>query len=212
MKNLITISVFLSLISAISFSQQVESVNKNKEFKTLLGHNNPGGAYGALTAGYSVIDQKQALLLGGKFEWIACHSLGIGFGATGFINEYHFEPALNNDVFLTGGYAGLIVEPILMPNYPVHLSFPVLFGAGGISYVTKKTEFDHNTVHESEAFLLIEPAAEIELNLTRHFRLALGASYRFTTPFNVGMEESSIRSSGSLEGISYMITLKFGKF
>jgi hypothetical protein len=212
MKKTVIISALLTLLCVTSFSQDQDYSNKDKEFKTLLGNNRAGGAYGAFTAGYTTIDDQQAVLFGGRFEWIACHSIGIGFGGTGFINEYHFEPSLNTDVFLTGGYGGLFIEPILLPNSPVHLAFPVLFGAGGISYATKDEQFDHNMIEDSEAFLIIEPAAEIELNLTRHFRLALGASYRFTTPFDVGMAESTSISAKSLEGISYMITFKFGKF
>ena len=56
-----------------------------------------------------------------------------------------------------------IIEPILMPNYPVHLSFPILLGGGGISYVTENMDYDNNMIEDSEAFLIAEPGAEIEL-------------------------------------------------
>ena len=46
-------------------------------------------------------------------------------------------------------------------------------------------------IEDSEAFLIAEPGAEMELNLTRIFRLAIGASYRFTTPFNVGTDTAT---------------------
>ena len=94
----------------------------------MLGHDNHSGFYGAFTIGYSEIEDRQAVIFGGRFEWIAGHSIGIGFGGTGFINENHYEPALNSNVFLTGGYGGIYIEPILMPNYPVHLSFPIIAG------------------------------------------------------------------------------------
>ena len=92
------------------------------------------------------------------------------------------------------------------------MAFPILIGGGGISYITREIDFSHNLIQDSKAFLIIEPAAEIELNLTKHFRLSMGASYRFTTPFDVGMSGASDISSTSLKGISYMISLKFGKF
>jgi hypothetical protein len=212
MKKTLIISVFLIFLCSLLFSQEHDSTNKNQEFKTLLGHDKHCGAYGAFTVGYSEIEDHQAVIFGGRFEWIAGHSIGIGFGGTGFINENHFEPALNRDVFLTGGYGGLFIEPILMPNFPVHLSFPILLGGGGISYVTEDMDFNHNMIEDSEAFLIAEPAVEIELNLTRNFRLAIGTSYRFTTPFDVGMSESSTVSSKALQGFSYMMTFKFGKF
>jgi len=212
MKKTITISAILILLSSASFSQGDDSTDKNNEYKTLLGHDKHSGVYGAFTIGYSEIENKQAVIFGGRFEWVAGHSIGIGFGGTGFINENHFESTLNSNVFLTGGYGGLYIEPILMPNYPVHLSFPILLGCGGISYVTENWNFDHNMIQDSEAFLIAEPAVEIELNLTRNFRLAIGTSYRFTTPFDVGLSGTPTVSSKALQGFSFMMTFKFGRF
>ena len=50
---------------------------EKQEFKTLLGHDNHSGFYGAFTFGYSEIEDKQAVIFGGRFEWIAGHSIGI---------------------------------------------------------------------------------------------------------------------------------------
>lgn len=213
MKKTIILSTFLILIYSAAFSQDPEfDYYKNREIKTLLGQNREGGAYGAFTAGYSVIDDKHAILFGGRFGWLASHSVGIGFGATGFINEFHYEPSLDREVSLAGGYGGLYIEPILFPRFPVHLSFPVLFGAGGISCVSKESSQNNNLIEDSEAFLLIEPAAELELNLTRFCRFAIGASYRFPSSFDVGLSGTSKASAQSIKGMSYTISLKFGKF
>jgi hypothetical protein len=224
MKKTVILSALLILFFSNLFSQVQDSTiketgaktkedkNKNDEFQTLFGHNRPGGAYGAFSFGYTEIDQKQAVIFGGRFEWIAGHSIGFGFGGNGFINEYHWDNNLQRDIFLTGGYGGLYIEPILLPNFPVHLSFPCLFGVGGISYVTKETNDYRNMIEDSEVFLIAEPAAEIEFNITRHFRVALGTSYRFTTPFDVGTTASIPISSNAVESWSYMMTFKFGRF
>ena len=213
MKKSIILSTLFILIYSAAFSQDPEfEYYKSREIKTLLGRNREGGAYGAFTAGYSVIDDKHAVLFGGRFGWLASHSIGIGFGATGFINEFHYEPSLEREVSLAGGYGGLYIEPILFPRFPVHLSFPVLFGAGGISYVSKEASQNNNLIEDSEAFLLIEPAAEVELNLTRFCRLAIGASYRFPSSFDVGLSGTSVANAQSIKGMSYTISLKFGKF
>ena len=212
MKKTIIISAVLILLSSASFSQDQESTNKSQEFKTLLGNDHHNGFYGAFTIGYSEIEDKQAVIFGGRFEWIAGHSIGLGFGGSGFINENHFDTRLNTNVFLTGGYGGLYIEPILMPNYPVHIAFPILLGCGGISYVTENMDWDQNMIQDSEAFLIAEPGAELEMNLTRNFRLAVGTSYRFTTPFEVGMTGSPSVSASALKGFSFMMTFKFGRF
>jgi hypothetical protein len=212
MKKTIIISAVLILFCSSSYSQANDSTKKSSEFQTLFGKEKHNGAYGAFTVGYSEIDQKQAVLFGGRFEWIIGHSIGLGFGGNGFINEFHYEPALNSDVFLTGGYGGIYIEPILMPNFPVHLAFPILLGAGGISYVTDDWDNHYNMIEDTEAFLIAEPGAEIELNLTRYFRLALGTSYKFTTPFDVGLPNSANVNSDALNGFSFLMTFKFGRF
>lgn len=221
MKKTVILSTLLILVYSISFSQEQDSTKietevktktKSDEFQTLFGHNRAGGAYGAFSVGYSEIDNKQAVTFGGRFEWIVGHSVGFGFGGTGFINEYHWDDNLQRDVFLTGGYGGLYVEPIFLPKFPVHLSFPVLFGVGGISYITKETDDYQNMIEDSEVFLIAEPAVELEFNFTRNFRFALGASYRFTTPFDVGTSAFSPVSSEAIESWCYMMTFKFGRF
>ena len=221
MKKTVILSTLLILVYSSSFSQVQDSSKieteakpktKTDEFQTLFGHNRAGGAYGAFSVGYSEIDNKQAVTFGGRFEWIVGHSVGFGFGGTGFINEYHWDDNLQRDVFLTGGYGGLYVEPIFLPKFPVHLSFPVLFGVGGISYITKDIDDYQNMIEDSEVFLIAEPAVELEFNFTRNFRFALGASYRFTTPFDVGTSASIPVSSNAIESWCYMMTFKFGRF
>jgi hypothetical protein len=212
---------FLLLTFEAAFSQTTDTIQmtnvvkpdkQHTEMQTLLGNDHESGGYGAFTVGYSLIDNRQAILFGGRFEWIANHSFGFGFGGTGFMNEFHFEPLLNSDVALAGGYGGIYIEPILMPKYPVHISFPVLFGAGGISYVSKNYDNHNNMMEDSEGFLIVEPGAEIELNLTRHFRFTLGVSYKFPSAFNLGTTATTIVNAESLKGMSYFATFKFGRF
>lgn len=185
---------------------------RNNEFRTLFGHDRSGGVYCAFTGGYSEIDRENAVLFGARFGWMAGHSFGAGFGATGFINEYHYEPTIDMEVFLAGGYGGLYIEPVLFPKFPVHLSFPVLFGAGGISYVSRDNSENNNFVEDSEAFLIIEPSAEVELNLTRYIRFAVGASYRAPTSFDVGLSDAPGVRASSVRGMSYSVSFKFGRF
>jgi hypothetical protein len=213
MKKLVILSTLLILFCLSLFSQDPEmEYYKSREIKTLLGRNREGGGYCDFTAGYSRINDKDAVLFGARFGWLASHSIGVGLGATGFINEFHYEPTIDRNVFLAGGYGGLYIEPILFPRSPVHLSFPVLFGAGGISYVSKEPDLNDNLIQDSEAFLLVEPSAELELNLTKFFRISMGASYRFPTAFNVGVSGTPKANAESLKGVSYTISLKFGKF
>jgi hypothetical protein len=213
MKKLLLLIAAFGLFSGLVSAQDPEfEYYKSQEIRTLFGKDRTGGVYGSFTAGYSTIDNKNALLFGGRFSWIANHSFGIGIGAMGFVNEYHYDANIDKDVFLAGGYGGLYLEPIIFPRSPIHLSFPILFGAGGVSYVSDNYNYDSNFVEDSEAFLIIEPSAELELNLTKFCRLAFGVSYRLPSSFDVGLSGSPIATAKSLKGISYGVTFKFGKF
>jgi hypothetical protein len=213
MKKLFLFTVILILFAATLQSQDPEfEYYKGKEIKSLLGRNMPGGSYGSITIGYSVIDDKNAILVGARVAGIASHFIGVGIGGTAFINENHYDATLNRDVHFAGGYGGVYIEPIAMPGFPVHVSFPVLFGAGAICSVSGDPDSNKREVKDTKVFLLAEPSAEIELNVTGHFRLAFGVSYRFPTGFNVGKNGTPPASIGALKGFSYKLTFKFGKF
>jgi hypothetical protein len=210
MKKLLLLSIILTLFTITLKSQDTVTVSKkHNEYRSLLGNHHEGGFYGAFNIGYSKIDDKDAIVMGGRFSWVINHGIAIGFGGQGFVNEIQ-NVGVQNQIFLTGGYGGIYIEPILMPNFPVHLSFPVLVGAGGISYVQSDVNWN-NFIEDTEAFLIVEPTAELELNLTRFFRMSFGASYRFPTPFNVGTTGSSATAE-SLQGFTYTMTFKFGRF
>ncbi len=213
MKKFLFLSALFLAFTLASRSQTSDSAYQQNDLRTLFGENREGGWYGAFTTGYTTLEGQPAVLFGGRVEYIANHSIGIGFGGSGFMNEYHYDPVIGRNVFLTGGYGGFYFEPILFPRFPVHVSFPVLLGAGGVSYATQDMNYYHdNLMANSHVFLVAEPAAEIELNITRHIRISFGASYRITSPFDVGTTGGPQISSGVLDTWSYLMTFKFGKF
>jgi hypothetical protein len=213
MKKALLFPVILILFTMSLKSQDPEfEYYKSKEIKTLLGRNTPGGSFGSVSIGYSIIDHKNAVQIGARVSGIASHFIGIGIGATGFLNEYSYEASINRQAHLSGGYGGVYIEPIFLPRIPVHLSFPVLFGAGWVSSVSSETDSHKSNIEDTRAFLLVEPSAELELNLTKHFRLAFGGSYRLPTGFNLGRSSTPSANVESLKGFSYRIAFKFGKF
>ncbi len=158
------------------------------------------------------IQDRHAYEFGFRGMWVINHSIAMGFGGTGFANQAMYNSSSSTDNFLTGGYGGFIIEPIVAPMYPVHIAFPILIGGGGISYVeTDWEEFD-NFVVATDFFMLIQPGAELELNVTRFFRIGMGASYRFPTDFNATDTETPELSPQDLKGFSYSLSFKFGRF
>ena len=79
-----------------------------------------------------------------------------------------------------------LIEPIIAPKIPVHISVPVLLGVGGVAYgVTRYDYYWENVVENSDVFFIADIGLEVELNLVSFFRLTLGAYYRYTNDINV---------------------------
>ncbi len=205
-------SVFLLLASFVLVP--LHGQDDDNQIKTLFGKQRTNGGYGAFSVGYSQINSLNAITMGGRGAWIIGHSLALGFYGSGFATDFRVLTA-DQSYNLVGGHGGIFVEPILLPKFPVHLSFPVMAGVGGIAYtINKQPGFTGNFdgyIQSSTVFMLAEPGVELELNLTRWFRFAVGAAYRFTSDVRLNNTDVAIPSD-VLKGISGGVTLKFGKF
>ena len=113
---------YLAIILVLFILPLAYGQEDNNEFKTLFGdkHISHGG-YGAITVNYSQIDNKDAIMIGGRGAWIIGHGFALGFAGTGFLNDYHYSDALHSNVNLAGGYGGILLEPIIFPKFPVHI-------------------------------------------------------------------------------------------
>lgn len=209
----VTIMIFILMGGLVAFSQEDESImtGNDKQLQTLFGDPVSHGAYGGLSFYYSSIDGKNAYLAGIRGGWIIDHRLVIGLAGFGFANDIYMDDVLNGKGFdLVGGYGGLLIEPIIMPRYPVHLSFPVIIGAGGAAYIDQhywNNEYHDWFTEDSDAFFVIEPGVEVEINLINHFRIAFGVSYRHTEDLKLINTNTDV-----LNGFNYGMSLKFGKF
>ena len=198
-------TILTSLVILIGIS--LFSQTNDDEIKTIFNNGRTKhGAYGGLSINYSQIDGKDAFLVGARGAWLIDHSIGIGLAGYGFINDIHTNDGfIDADLDLVGGYGGLLIEPIIMAKSPVHISLPIIIGAGGITY-TDNFGWDNNN-YDSDAFFVIEPGIEIEFNLIKFMRIATGVYYRHTSNIELEGVDNDV-----LNGFSTGITLKFGKF
>lgn len=202
-KAVITFTIMLISFSAIS--------QNNGEFKTIFNNQESShGGYGGLSVNYSQIDGKDAFLVGARGAWLINHSIGIGLAGYGFINDIDaYQGFPENKLHLVGGYGGLLIEAIAFPQSSVHVSFPLLIGAGGITF-TDDIDWDCDWEHQdydSDAFFVIEPGIELEFNIIRFMRISTGVYYRHTSNIELdGVDKDA------LNGFSTGITLKFGSF
>ena len=208
--------IMLLLILAVgaSFAQAQNFFKNDDEVQTIFSRNKSNGGYGAITFGYTQIDGKDAFISGGRGAFIFDHSLAIGLAGYGFVNNLDYHTYYDShplDYTLAGGYGGIFIEPIVGGTKPVHVSFPVLFGLGGVALI-EDYGWDYWEVHpfnelDHDLFFVLEPAAELEFNLTRWFRIAASASYRFTSKIDLYDTDEDV-----LRGLNFGLTCKFGKF
>jgi len=118
--------------------------------------------------------------------------------------------SINSNYRLNGGYGGLLLGFNIFPREVVHLSFPIVIGVGSM-YLTDPYFFsgtsDSDLTIEKSGFMVIEPGANLEFNVTRFFHLGMGASYRYVQ----GLSMNSLTDE-QLLGWAINLNLKFGSF
>ncbi|MEO8589674.1 MAG: hypothetical protein ABI432_09915 [Flavobacteriales bacterium] len=109
------------------------------------------------------------------------------------------------------GYGGSLIEPILAHSRAVHVSLPLIIGAGGCGYQVHEAlpgNFDPFTYSDdAQAFFVVEPGVGLELNLTKLVRFGMGAYYRYTTDITLPGT-----AADTLRGFNAGVTVKVGKF
>ncbi|MBN1158733.1 MAG: hypothetical protein JXA61_05080 [Bacteroidales bacterium] len=216
MKRIIVLFAFVT-ISVLVFAQNEERYDRQNDgdIRTLVGQYQAIGGYGGLYMQYTRIDDRDAFVFGARGGILLGHMMSLGLGGSGFFNDLQYSSDLGTDISLAGGYGGFFFEPILMPKLPVHVSFPVLVGVGGVSVVTvNNDEFWEDTFSSeaSDAYMVIEPGIEVEVNVTRFFRFCIGGYYRYTSEVTIEYPLGNPIPYDILRGFSGGVTFKFGKF
>ncbi len=201
-------NLFIVLFSIAATAQEV---------RTLFGQGRATGGYGALSSKVTTIGGEFANLseiYGGVFinrRWM----VGLAFAAsTNDLRvpvEYSVDPL--QPMTYQYGQGGLMIERVLGSNKPVHLVLNLFSGVGFTAQYNRNDwddynyHYDHPSIHDENWFYVLEPGAQLELNLFRWMRLSPGVSYRKTYQSSaLGLIDSD------LSNWSYNITVKFGGF
>lgn len=198
--------------------------HKHREVQTLMSGS---GGFGAISVGYSEINNSPALVMGARAEWVIGHGFGLGIAGVGFTTDLQPDgDYLTGDYLMgvSGGYGGLVMEPIILGWFPVHIALPVLIGAGGITSYSSPADLweygDFDPYFEDlGVFFIAEVGAELEFNLVKAVRLTLFGTYRFTPELDMrplyGIPDDgsdSFIAADALQGWSAGVRFKFGKF
>lgn len=186
---------------------------RNDEIQTLAGKHSHHGGFGAISFRASEFNNKDIIMVGVRGGWIISRAMAIGFEGHGIIPTAEYENIDPNNSLRSraiGGYGGMFLEPIILSNKVVHVTFPVAAGAGWLGYIVDWEQnymMYPNDLIDDDVFWYVEPGAALELNVARNFRINMGASYRFTKDL-----ELINTSTSAFDAWNYFLTLKFGRF
>lgn len=201
-----------SIVILVFLGLGLMSQNDSQEYKTIFKKDRiKHGAYAGLSFNYAKLGDDNAIFMGAKGGWVVDHKVVIGFAGYAFLSNLHFNDMHNeSNSDLAGGYGGFLLEYIILPHAPVHISIPLILGAGGIAR-TNSWDFDFNSwkqyTNKADAFFVIETGVEVEFNLIKFMRISAGLYYRHTSNIQLANTDKN-----ALNGLSTGITLKFGKF
>lgn len=141
----------------------------------------------------------------GRGGWIINHTFVLGGGGYGLTTHVDSDTLGDGTVRrLDMGYGGVEMEYLADLFRLIHWSASLLLGAGAVSY----RDTSGNVVPENgDAFFIAEPGAYAVRNVTEFFRLAAGASYRFTSA--IALERLA---AADMDGTAIVVMAKFGSF
>ncbi len=199
MKTLI-ILLLASLFAAPVYAQD----------ETLLGDQPlESGWYGAPTIQLTSVNGKAGVLVGGRGGWIINHTVALGFAGYGLANDIEANVSgPDGEPYLDLAYGGFQVEVILQSSRLVHYSLHTLIGGGTVGFrdgwADDHDGYDHRNM---DGFFVLEPGANLDVNVTTWFRTSLGVSYRYVSGISSGATTNS-----DLRGPSGMLSFRFGSF
>lgn len=171
---------------------------EEEEPRVLFSEINQVSGFGGPIFQFSTIGNDNAFFTGGGGAVLLNRRFWLGGYGMGLTSNVSFDETLELDF----GHGGFWLGYIVAPDKLIHINFQSTLGWGSVSY---EDELTGNEVDEDGVFV-INPQAEVEVNLTRWMRFGLAGGYRFVT----GSDSSF--DNNELSGANAMLTLKFGWF
>lgn len=193
------------------FACSLTSAQNKDKVETLFGPRTKIGGYAAFSV-LGTISDKAIPKIGGYGGILIDRRFTLGGGGYGYTSATHLRYGDSTEHF-AGGYGGLFLEPIIGSTRKIHVSFPMLIGAGGHRSFsgsidsTGEYHFDRDDryPHRAENYFMLEPGVNLEVNLTRFLRVGLTATYMFTT-----LTEPTSFAAKDLENASIGFNIRLG--
>ena len=173
--------------------------------ETIVGDNFHSGGYGGPVWKVGFFNGEDGILSGGRGAWIINHKFTIGGGRYGLITDVKSDAVSNTgkSLYIDLDYGGFEMEYIHKSDKLFHWTTHTMLGGGKVRLL------EHNPVKtiETEKFFIVEPSLNMDINVSRWFRIGIGASYRIV----MGLDLEEI-SNSDISGPSGLLILKFGAF
>ena len=213
------IFIFLIFCSgSFAFAQRYMDTNdpKDEEVKSLLSKKNDLNAFGAADLKVGDLKGERGLLVGAYGGFIINRRYLFGVAGYGLVTNVAFEGTVPGQteakqLNLHGGYGGVLIGGTIAPRELIHISIPIILGAGSLEVVDKdffiNNPADSEFTVENTVFFVAEPGIEVEFNITKYFRLGAGMTYRYVS----GTELENVQDE-DVSGTTAMISFRFGRF
>ncbi|MCP9761581.1 hypothetical protein EGI31_01350 [Lacihabitans soyangensis] len=183
------------------------NVKAQSEMQTLFGKSKNKiqsvGFYIAPELSYGQLSGTFAPIAGNSFMLTVNKKFAIGASVLGTVRD-------RNSTTTRGHFGGLKMEYTPKPDALVHVSFPLLIGAGSMSNnygfegFDRRGRYDNRFEIDRNGSFVLQPGVNVEANMFKYAKVFLGANYRLAA-----------NKSGyytDLSGFSSSLGLKFGVF
>lgn len=199
--NIMKKATFLAIILAVSMN----TFSQDREFQTVFDNQDLriSGLGGPFMQFTSVAGEFAFMMGGGGAVLLDDFFIGgYGLGLTNSIPDYVNQ---NSDDRLSLGHGGFWLGYALFGEKPFHVTFSTLIGWGEFGVM----EYGGYYPYIRDKIFVLAPTIEAELNLTRYFRIGLGATYNLYTMVDENMHGYTGTDISSPGGF---LSFKFGWF
>jgi hypothetical protein len=157
---------------------------------------------------YSEIDGSGTSVLGFRGGILFNDKLSVGgfysFSVNEIVPKSETDPRIYMDYRVGGGF----IEYTFWPDKLVHLTIPLFIGGGEVEMDLKDSYSGNDqNLYGEKFFFIIEPSANLEINLHKFLRLNAGVGYRMASNMTYRNFDQS-----ALTGFTGNIGLKLGLF
>ncbi|MDD5223091.1 MAG: hypothetical protein PHE84_03800 [bacterium] len=169
------------------------------------GHEHEHGGFGGPVVKLTAVNFEPGAVVGVRGGWILDHQFTVGGGGYVLLSNLNQgQGDLSEEADLTFSYGGLELGYTFWPDKLFHGNFLALIGGGSLSMMNND---DDEFLLESNDYFVFEPELNLEMNVTKFFRIDLGLGYRL-----VAGDEFYEYDYMDLSGVTGTLTFKFGKF